>query len=179
MRYLNNYASVENLFEKTETFNSEIAIGVLKNISILLKNETGVLNNKTVEEIANSKDLKERQILKNEIIEYREKFNSELIRKIENNLYNAFNGYKDYCTPEWVNELTKFYMETNNLDLLKAREKSFEKILSCASSLCEDEVNVNKRELIEDFKSSAVKYESLIDKIDQRLEKNSTKVMSY
>lgn len=179
MRYLNNYASVEDLFEKTETFNSEIAINTLKGISILLKKETGVLNDKTIEEIENSIDLKERQILKNEIIEYRDNFNSELIRKIENNLYNAFHGYKDYSTPAWINELTKFYMETNNLDILKAREKGFEKILSCANSLCLSESNIDKRELIEDFKSSAIKYELLIDKIDQRMEKNSVKVMSY
>lgn len=179
MRYLNNYASVEDLFEKTETFNSEIAINTLKGISILLKKETGVLNNKTIEEIENSIDLKERQILKNEIIEYRDNFNSELIRKIENNLYNAFHGYKDYSMPAWINELTKFYMETNNLDILKAREKGFEKILSCANSLCLSESNIDKRELIEDFKSSAIKYELLIDKIDQRMEKNSVKVMSY
>ena len=34
-------------------------------------------------------------------------------------------------------------------------------------------------ELIEDFKSSAIKYDNLIEKIYQRMEKNSNKVLSY
>lgn len=179
MKYLTNYPSINELFNETESFNSSMAIEVLSKISILLKKETGVLNNKSQEEISKSKDLSERQTLRNEIQEYRENFNKELIRKIENNLYNAFNGYKDYSTPEWINELTKFYMQTHNIDLNKAREKSFEKVLSCAESLCQSEGIINKKELIEDFKSSAIKYDNLIEKIYQRMEKNSNKVLSY